>query len=75
MPRKFQKVVTAPPILSASQPPTGRMREPTSGPRNVRYATLTGSILPSLKKCVPNWFCRTWPNANPKPMNEPNVPM
>jgi hypothetical protein len=22
-----------------------------------------------------NWFCSTCPNAKPKPMNEPNVPM
>ena len=39
MARKFQNVVRAP----ASQPPAGRSSEPTSGPRNVRQATLTGS--------------------------------
>jgi hypothetical protein len=36
MARKFQKVVRAPPSRSASQPPAGRVSEPTSGPRNVR---------------------------------------
>jgi hypothetical protein len=33
---KFQNVTRAPPRRSASTPPTGRMSEPSSGPRKVR---------------------------------------
>src|SRR6266705_5994846 len=81
MAMKFQNVVLAPPILSASQPPTGRISDPTSGPRKVRYATFTGSTTclpftkPEAQKCDGNWFCSTWPKAKPNPMKEPNVPM
>ncbi len=39
---KFQNVTVAPPSRSASAPPTGRISDPSSGPRNVRYAALTG---------------------------------
>jgi hypothetical protein len=34
--RKFQNVVRDPPTRSASQPPSGRISDPTSGPRKVR---------------------------------------
>ena len=33
-------------------------------------AALTG-----VSKWSANCTCSTWPKANPKPMNEPNVPM
>ena len=77
---KFQNVVLAPPHRSAIIPPTGRISEPISGPRNVRHATRTGSTtcLPltsaELQKCEGNCVESTWPKANPKPMNDPKVP-
>jgi hypothetical protein len=67
---KFQNVTRAPPSRSASAPPAGRISEPSSGPRNVRYAASTG-----VRNDDANWICSTWPKAKPKPMNEPNVPM
>lgn len=36
---KFQKVTRAPPILSEIQPPTGRARDPTIGPRAASQVT------------------------------------
>ena len=51
-------------------PPTGRISEPSSGPSQVSDAAASGVAKESV-----NWFCSTWPKANPKPMNEPNVPM
>src|SRR2546421_9271899 len=67
---KFQNVTTEPPIRSASQPPTGRISEPSSGPRKVRYAA-SMAVLNSGLNCT--WS--TCPKAKPKPMNEPKVPM
>ena len=52
------------------RPPTGRISEPSSGPSKVSDAAASGVANESA-----NWFCSTWPKANPKPMNEPNVPM
>ncbi|MNL89831.1 hypothetical protein D3C87_2204020 [compost metagenome] len=34
MPAKVNSVTRAPPSLSDTQPPTGRVNEPTNGPRN-----------------------------------------
>ncbi len=67
---KVTRVTQGPPQRSASLPPTGRSREPSSGPRKVSAAALTGVSKRS-------WNCTwsTWPKANPKPMNEPKVPM
>ncbi len=81
--KKFQKVTGAPPILSARRPPIGRLIDPISGPRKVRYAAFTGSgtevavplTIAILSKVSGNWTSSTCPNANPKPMNDPNVPM
>ena len=70
MATKFQQVIRAPPNRSASEPPTGRISEPSSGPSQVSDAAASGVANESV-----NWFCSTWPKANPKPMNEPNVPM
>jgi hypothetical protein len=70
MATKFQQVMSAPPKRSASEPPIGRMSEPSSGPSQVRDAAASGVAKDSV-----NWLVSTWPKANPKPMNEPNVPM
>jgi hypothetical protein len=70
MAAKFQKVMRAPPKRSASEPPSGRISEPSSGPSQVSDAAARG-----VAKSDVNWFCSTWPKANPKPMNEPKVPM
>jgi hypothetical protein len=67
---KFQNVIRAPPNRSASEPPSGRISDPSSGPSQVSPAAASG-----VAKSWVNWFCRTWPKANPKPMNDPNVPM
>src|SRR6476619_4746264 len=37
MPTKAPRVTLAPPYLSASQPPSGRVPEPTRAPRNAKY--------------------------------------
>ena len=55
MPMKLTNVTFAPPNLSASFPPTGRISEPSSGPMNVIDAACSG--------VRPNWFCSTRPNA------------
>ncbi|MDP8952162.1 MAG: hypothetical protein M3N18_07995 [Actinomycetota bacterium] len=62
---KFQKVTRAPPALSESQPPTGRDKDPTIGPKAAsQIAEYSG-----------NWlFMRTGKLAE-KPMNEPKVPI
>ena len=70
MARKFQKVTTEPLNRSASAPPTGRMSDPSSGPRKVSAAALTGT-----GNWSGNCTSSTCPNAKPKPMNEPKVPM
>jgi hypothetical protein len=70
MATKFQQVMRAPPNRSAREPPRGRMREPSSGPSQVSDAAASG-----VAKEAVNWLSSTWPKANPKPMNEPNVPM
>ena len=70
MATKFQQVMRAPPNRSAREPPSGRISDPSSGPSQVRDAAASGVANDSV-----NWFCSTCPNANPKPMNEPNVPM
>src|SRR6478735_5743781 len=44
-----------PPNLSASEPPTGRISEPISGPMKVRYAAFTG-----VEKMSANCTCSTW---------------
>ena len=67
---KFTIVTRAPPKRSARRPPTGRISEPISGPRNVSDAALIG-----VSNVSANWTWSTWPKANLKPMNEPNVPM
>jgi hypothetical protein len=64
---KFHSVTLAPPMLSASRPPIGRISEPSSGPMKVTAAACSG--------VRPNWVCRTRPKAKLYPMNEPNVPM
>src|ERR687890_787503 len=65
-----QQVIRAPPNRSASEPPIGRISEPSSGPSQVSDAAASGVANEPV-----NWLSRTWPKANPKPMNEPNVPM
>ena len=42
---KFQNVTWAPPILSASKPPTGRISEPTSGPRKAIATVISGNCV------------------------------
>ena len=42
---KFQNVTIAPPTLSASSPPNGRDREPTSGPRNAMAIVIAGNCV------------------------------
>ena len=42
MATKLKNVTTEPPNRSASAPPTGRISEPSSGPRKVSAAALTG---------------------------------
>ena len=39
---KLQNVTRAPPKRSASRPPTGRISEPSSGPRKRQVAALAG---------------------------------
>ncbi|MOA16371.1 hypothetical protein D3C78_1365830 [compost metagenome] len=60
---KFHRVTRAPPNLSATQPPRGRTRAPTSGPRKAKARALTSGneVLISIGK------------AAEKPMNEPKV--
>ena len=70
MATKLQNVTTDPLNRSASAPPNGRISEPSSGPRKVRAAALTG-----VGNCSGNCTSSTWPKAKPKPMNEPKVPM
>ena len=70
MATKLTKDTLAPPSRSASWPPTGRISDPISGPRNVRYAAFTG-----VEKVSANCTCSTWPNAKLNPMNDPKVPM
>ena len=43
MAMKFHSVMMAPPILSASQPPSGRDSEPTSGPRKAMPVVTAGN--------------------------------
>ena len=67
-------VILPPPIRSASLPPNGREMEPSSGPRKEICAACSeacAAVSPPARKLI----CSTWPNANEKPMNEPNVPM
>ena len=70
MPTKFTIVTRAPPKRSARRPPTGRISDPISGPRNVSDAALMG-----VSNVSANCTCSTWPKAKLKPMNDPNVPM
>ena len=42
---KFQSVTRAPPMRSASLPPSGRATEPTSAPRNARFIVTAGNCV------------------------------
>ena len=61
---KFQNVTRAPPTLSASQPPTGRISAPRKGPIQANSSGLTPG----------NWLLISSGKPAEKPMNEPKVP-
>jgi hypothetical protein len=65
MTTKFQKVMRAPPTLSASQPPKGRLRETTYGPRKAR---------PTSELFSGNWVVISSGKLAEYPIKEPKVP-